>query len=106
MTDAQLKKLSYKELVALQNQIAVGIGKRREEERGAVKAKIAQFAASSGFDVNELMSGKAIKRRGGKVAPKFANPKDPTHTWTGRGRKPLWIVAELKKGKKLENFAI
>jgi DNA-binding protein H-NS len=27
-------------------------------------------------------------------------------TWAGRGAKPLWLVAALKKGKKVEDFLI
>ena len=106
MNDAQLNKLGYQELIALQNQIAVGIGQRKEAERAAVKAKIAKLISSSGFDINELMGGKDSKRAGVKVAAKYANPKDPTQTWTGRGRKPLWMVAELRRGKKQKSFAI
>jgi len=106
MNDAQIKKLSYRELTALQSQITQAVAKRKEEERASIKAQIAQLAASSGFDIHELMGGKVKKQTNGKVAPKFANPKDPTQTWSGRGRKPLWMVAELKKGKKQESFAI
>ena len=27
-------------------------------------------------------------------------------TWTGRGKQPRWLVAELEKGAKLEDFLI
>ena len=27
-------------------------------------------------------------------------------TWTGRGRKPTWLVDALASGRKLEDFAI
>ena len=37
---------------------------------------------------------------------KYANPANRAETWTGRGRKPNWLVAKLKKGGKIENFAI
>ena len=108
MNDAQLAKLSYQELLETQNKIASAIVKRRAEERRDVKAKIAALAESSGFDINELMGGKAKggKLAGTKVPPKFAHPKDPSLTWTGRGRQPLWLAAELKKGKKLASFAL
>jgi DNA-binding protein H-NS len=42
--------------------------------------------------------------RGRKVAPKYRGPGG--ETWSGRGLKPRWLVAEMKKGKKLESFAI
>jgi DNA-binding protein H-NS len=41
-----------------------------------------------------------------KVLPKYRNPQDPSETWAGRGKKPLWVVTELSRGKKLEDFAI
>jgi DNA-binding protein H-NS len=47
--------------------------------------------------------------RGGKgrtVAAKYANPDDPSETWTGRGRKPRWLAAKLKDGGKIEKFLI
>ncbi|MCB1512526.1 MAG: H-NS histone family protein [Hyphomicrobiaceae bacterium] len=31
---------------------------------------------------------------------------DETLTWSGRGRQPRWLAAELKKGKKLQAFLI
>jgi DNA-binding protein H-NS len=41
-----------------------------------------------------------------KVAPKYRNPAKPTETWAGRGKPPRWMAAELKKGKKISDFAI
>jgi DNA-binding protein H-NS len=41
-----------------------------------------------------------------KVAPKYRNPKNRSETWAGRGRMPLWLAAEIKKGRKLEAFGI
>jgi DNA-binding protein H-NS len=41
-----------------------------------------------------------------KVPPKYRNPKNPAETWTGRGKRPRWLTAELRSGEKLENFSI
>ena len=48
--------------------------------------------------------GRKNKLKGKKVAPKYRGPKGAT--WAGRGLKPKWLVSALKKGKKLESFAI
>jgi DNA-binding protein H-NS len=40
------------------------------------------------------------------VAPKYRNPENPAETWAGRGLRPRWLVAALKGGKKVEDFAI
>jgi DNA-binding protein H-NS len=46
------------------------------------------------------------KLKGRKVAPKYRNPKNRSETWAGRGAMPRWMAAEIKKGKKREDFAI
>ena len=43
-------------------------------------------------------------RKGMKVAPKYRGPGG--ELWSGRGMKPRWLTAELKSGKKIEQFAI
>jgi DNA-binding protein H-NS len=51
----------------------------------------------------ELFGGRG---RGKGSAAKYANPDNRTETWTGRGRKPNWLVAKLKKGANIADFAI
>lgn len=46
------------------------------------------------------------KRKYPPVYPKYQNPKEPTETWSGRGNMPRWLVAALKAGHTLEEFAI
>ena len=41
-----------------------------------------------------------------KVVPKYRNPKNCSEVWSGRGKMPRWLTAELKSGKKLEDFLI
>lgn len=62
-------------------------------------------------DVEQAMDGRSRGGRGSalkgkKVKPKYRNPANRSETWTGRGLRPRWMVAALKGGKKLEDFAI
>ena len=41
-----------------------------------------------------------------KVPPKYQNPKNPHEIWSGRGKLPLWLRAQLQTGKKLNDFLI
>ena len=50
--------------------------------------------------------GRGNGRKKSVSIAKYANPDDKTDTWTGRGRKPNWLLARLKKGAKLSDFAI
>jgi len=40
-----------------------------------------------------------------KVKPKYRHPKSK-ETWSGRGKTPRWLAAELKGGKRKEDFLI
>ena len=101
MRDSQLEKMPLKELTTLQIRISQAIAEKRIEERSEVKAKLEELAQASGFSVADLFGGRGGKR--GKVAPKYRNPKDPSQTWTGRGRRPLWIA---KAGGDIQRFLI
>ena len=98
-----IEKASYRELVEARDAIEGALAKRKEEERAEVKRKIAELASDSGFELTELFGG----RRGGKKSSgsaKYRNPKDTSQTWTGRGRKPNWLVEALGQGAKIESF--
>jgi DNA-binding protein H-NS len=40
------------------------------------------------------------------VSPKYCNPDQPSETWAGRGKRPRWLVAQLKSGRRIEDFSI
>lgn len=46
------------------------------------------------------------RRKYPKVFPKYRNPNEPSQTWSGRGKKPLWLANALKSGHKIEDFVI
>jgi len=100
----QLEKMSYRELISLQEKIANAVAEKKIIEKANVKQQIAELAAKSGFDLKDIIGNRNGKGR--KVAVKYRHPKDKTLTWTGRGRKPTWLVAELDKGLKLDSFLV
>jgi DNA-binding protein H-NS len=48
----------------------------------------------------------APRRKYPRVFPKFRNPQVPSETWSGRGKRPRWLSAALKTGRKIEEFVI
>jgi DNA-binding protein H-NS len=102
---SNLEKMSYAELSKLEVEIARLKAEKQNEERAALREKMAAVAKQHGFDMGELFN----KRRKGKgsVAAKYRDPKNPENTWTGRGRMPRWMVAATKGSKaKKEDFLI
>ena len=92
MRDSQLEKMSLKELSTLQIRVAQAIAEKRISERSEMRAKMEEMAKASGFNVAELFGGRKAKN-GSKGVPKYRNPKDHAQTWTGRGRRPLWMTS-------------
>lgn len=40
------------------------------------------------------------------VKAKFRNPDQPAETWSGRGKQPRWLDAQLRSGKRIDDFRI
>ncbi len=106
MAKIALDGMSYIELRDLHDQIRVAIDDRKRSERLELRKRIEALAQDSGFDVDEIVGASRGSRKGIKVAPKYRNPKNPEETWTGRGRQPRWLAAEIGKGRKIESFLI
>lgn len=103
MAAINVEKLSLKDLLDLQARVERAISVAKDRERAEVKQKIASLAESAGFSVGELFGARG---RGKAVVAKYVNPDNRSETWTGRGRKPNWLVAKLGKGAKMDDFAV
>jgi DNA-binding protein H-NS len=74
-----------------------------------LRAKLSALAAKSGLSLKDIVSGMA-KRRGrplgrktaSVVSAKYRNPKNPSQTWAGRGRRPLWLA----KAANIERYKV
>ncbi|WP_020084831.1 H-NS family nucleoid-associated regulatory protein [Hyphomicrobium zavarzinii] len=105
MARIDLEGLSLKQLLDLREKLDVKIEEKRKEDREDVKRAIADMAEKRGFSMDDLFGGRRGKGKG--VAVKYRNPDNPSETWTGRGRKPNWLVNALKKpGVKMESFSV
>lgn len=98
-------KKSLAELLEIQRELEAAIADARLRERSEVLVKMEELAQESGFSLTELVGGRG-KVKGRSGVAKYANPDDRSQTWTGRGRKPNWLVVRLKKGADVEDFAI
>jgi DNA-binding protein H-NS len=106
MAAVNVDKLSLRELLDLEAKVEKALPTAKERERAELKQQIESMAANAGFSLGELFGGRGAARGGKSTAVKFANPENRSETWTGRGRKPNWLVAKLAKGAALEDFAV
>ena len=92
MPKLSLSSMNVEALMSLRDQV----NKRLLECRAEIEKQLAAIPGPKG------KSGKSLK--GKKVPPKYRSPSG--ETWAGRGARPRWMVAALKKGKKMESFLI
>ncbi len=105
MARVNLAKLSKAELEALEGELVAAKRERAESELQELRDDVTALLEKRGYTFAEVF-GKGTGRKTGPVKPKFRNPKNPSDTWTGRGRRPRWLEAELKKGKSVNSFLI
>jgi len=101
-----LNTLSLAQLKKLQDDVAVAIFNYEKRKKAEALTAVEDAARAAGFSLKELLSSEKLTKGKIKAAPKYANPADPTQTWTGRGRKPKWVEELLASGKSLEDAAI
>ncbi|WP_395793953.1 H-NS family nucleoid-associated regulatory protein [Aquimonas sp.] len=82
------------ELIARASEAKRNLHKQRISD---VRKKLIQLAKEEGYTIDELF-GKGAKGSKGSVSAKYANPADPSQTWTGRGKRPNWFKNALAAG--------
>jgi len=96
-----LEALSPKDLQALIANAQSQMQAARVNQIQEARKKIDTLLQNSGLslaDVYPTRAGKGAGKTGKSVvAPKYRNPVDPAQTWSGRGKRPLWFVAALKR---------
>ena len=109
MAKIDLERMTYADLSELRDRVDAAMIETQASEKKALKAKLEALAAESGFSIEELISGgKRSGRKGSSasVVVKYRNSKDPSQTWSGRGRKPNWLGEAVSSGKKIESFLV
>ena len=95
------KSMSTDELWRLHEKMSSVLANKIVEEMAKLEERLRRLENAS------TANGANRPRRAyPKVLPKYQNPKNTAETWSGRGKQPHWIQAQLRAGKKLECFLI
>ena len=103
-----IKELETEAITLLINELQSELKSRVKKEKEAFLNTIKDKADFFGVSVEDLMieASRSKKRKVEKVQPKYQNPDNQAEAWTGKGRKPNWLVAQLENGNRLENMLI
>jgi DNA-binding protein H-NS len=91
-----LATMSADELWDLHEKIRAMLATKLDAEKHRLERRLAQ------------LSGHSDKQRRPypKVLPKYQNPERPFETWSGRGKQPQWVGAQLRRGKKVDELLV
>lgn len=103
MTD--LTTLSLNELKTLQKDIGKAI-ETFEKRRKAEALQVLQAAAKEhGYRLADLLEESEGARKPAPAA-KYANPENPSDTWSGRGRQPRWFKDAVAAGRPTTDLEV
>jgi DNA-binding protein H-NS len=103
MKPHDLKSMSVDELWSLHELVAAVLARKISLEKGRLDQRLRRL--SQGVLTGANRANRA-RRPYPQVVPKYRNPVQPSETWAGRGKQPRWLTAQLKSGKKLDDFRI
>jgi DNA-binding protein H-NS len=104
MKNPDLNSMTIDELWSLHEELAAELARKMLAEKTQLEQRLRQLAVSP--DDAGLKKKTSERRPYPQVSPKYRNPTEPSETWTGRGKTPRWLSAQLKSGKKLDDFRI
>lgn len=93
-----LDAMSLSELKDLQRNVARAIASFEDRKKKEALLALEEKARELGFSIAELTGAKVTRTRA-PASAKYANPANPSDTWSGRGRKPRWFSEALAAGK-------
>lgn len=82
---------------------------RRSQEEDNLYREIREKISVLGISTDDLLkrlgSGKSAQVKP-RLPAQFRDPNNAANTWSGRGRKPLWVDAWLKQGRSIDELRI
>jgi DNA-binding protein H-NS len=101
-----LKAMSVDDLWSLHERVTVILTRRIKAEKRELEKRLAILGRGLADQVATLTKpGETPRRRYPLVLPKYRNPQT-SETWSGRGKRPRWLTAAMRSGRKIEEFRI
>ena len=103
--------MQFEELWLLHEELTKILSDKIVAEKRALEDRLAklnrvEIIREPGGAHSRSITDRAPRRKYPKVLPKYCNPQAPSETWSGRGKRPRWLVAALETGHRLDEFKI
>lgn len=106
MKQSELKSMSTEQLWSLHEAVADVLTAKITAEKSELEQRLHQIRMLSEVRPRDSDATRQGRRPYPRVLPKYRNPRQPSETWSGRGKKPRWMMMQLKSGSKLDDFRI
>ena len=109
MRKLDLEDMDFDELWLMHEELTKILAEKIGAEKRKLEKRLAQLNREGIGEVpatSEQRKSDRPRRKYPKVLPKYFNPSAPLETWSGRGKQPLWFVAALRSGHRLEDLRI
>jgi DNA-binding protein H-NS len=103
MKQTNLTRMSIDELWTLRVKVAETLMARIAREKSILEVRLSRLTQPFQTD---LLREQRRRRPYPRVLPKYRNPDQFSEKWSGRGKQPRWLTAQLRSGKRLEDFLI
>lgn len=105
-----LASMNFEQLSQLEIAVKGEKQKRRAQEEETLlrefRAKLLALGLNADDMAKRLGSGKLSVSGKPRLPGMYRDANNPENTWSGRGRKPLWVVAWLDQGRNLDELKI
>jgi DNA-binding protein H-NS len=105
--------MQFEELWQLYEKLAKVLADKVTAEKRELEERLAKLdrvkivrGVGSNLPLSLSLTGRAPRRKYPKVLPKYCNPLAPSQQWSGRGKRPRWVIAALEAGQRLDDLKI
>src|SRR5258706_4245533 len=99
-----LKSMTIGRLTDLRHRVEAALASKVIDQRRALESELGKLTRWQGAKaLRKCGSGYGLR---GPVPQKYRNPQNPEETWAGRGLRPKWLSAAIKRGKSADDFLI
>jgi DNA-binding protein H-NS len=95
MERADFERMGTDDLWSLHVEVSQVLQQRIQQEKLRLEERLKQ-----------LQTTVVARRPYPPVLPQYCNPDQPSESWTGRGKRPRWLVAQLKLGRRIEDLRV
>jgi DNA-binding protein H-NS len=101
-----LEELTLEQLAKLAEAIQSQLDAKRHEVREQLRQELIDKARQLGIDPSDLLPARKSRVSRSEVKPKYRDTRDPTQTWSGRGRQPRWLQELIAAGENKDDYLI